>query len=108
MQRYWIRMKAEALADLEGIEDYLSRNASAFRAEQYLGRIRVFLEGLRTFPERGSVRHDIRPGLRVIGFERRIAVAFTVEGDEVVIFRLLYGGRSLDPNDLELPPTPGP
>jgi plasmid stabilization system protein ParE len=83
------------------------RSASALRAEQYLGRIRRFLEGLRTFPERGSIRDDVRPGLRVIGFERRIAIAFTVEGDEVVVFRLLYGGRSFEPEGFE-EPNPDP
>ncbi|WP_348626490.1 hypothetical protein [Mesorhizobium sp. LNJC384A00] len=34
----------------------------------------------------------MRPGLRIVGFERRLTVAFTVEGDQVVILRVFYGG----------------
>ena len=39
-------------------------------------------------------RDDLRPGLRVVGFERRIAVAFIVEPERVVILRLFYGGAN--------------
>jgi toxin ParE1/3/4 len=36
----------------------------------------------------------VRPGLRVVGFERRIAVAFIAEPERVVILRLFYGGAN--------------
>jgi toxin ParE1/3/4 len=39
---------------------------------------------------------NLRPGLRTIGFERRATIAFTVKGEDVIILRILYGGRSLD------------
>ncbi len=32
-------------------------------------------------------------GLRIVGFERRVTVAFTVSEDRVTILRLFYGGR---------------
>lgn len=35
-------------------------------------------------------------GLRVVGFERRVTVTFTVESDQVVIFRVFYGGANWD------------
>jgi toxin ParE1/3/4 len=38
----------------------------------------------------------LRPGLRVTGFERRVAIAFHVAADTVVVDRILYGGRDLD------------
>lgn len=56
---------------------------------------------------RGTVRNELRANLRIVGFERRISVAFIVEGTDIVILRLLYGGRSFDPTDLE-EPTPDP
>jgi toxin ParE1/3/4 len=31
-----------------------------------------------------------------VGFERRATVAFTVKGEDVIILRILYAGRSLD------------
>lgn len=101
MRRYTIRFKAEALADLEGIQDYLTANASPLRAQAYLSRIRSFIDRLKTFPERGTVRSDVAQGLRIVGFEGRVAVAFTVEENEVVILRLLYGGRSFDADDFQ-------
>ena len=62
----------------------------------YLRRIRTFCEGLATLPLRGVRRDDIRPGLRIISFERRLVVAFVVTADTVVIGRILYGGRDYE------------
>jgi toxin ParE1/3/4 len=42
----------------------------------------------------GTARDDVRPGLRISGFERRVTIAFSVAGIEVVILRLLYGGQN--------------
>ncbi len=50
------------------------------------------------FPERGRRRDDIRQGLRVIGFERRVTIAFHVTDDFVIIDLILYGGRDVERN----------
>jgi plasmid stabilization system protein ParE len=42
------------------------------------------------------MRDEIRPGLRMIGFERRVTVAFLVDGEDVVILRILYASRQFD------------
>lgn len=34
--------------------------------------------------------------MRTVGFERRVEIAFEVTSDEVVIYRVLYGDRSLE------------
>ena len=39
-------------------------------------------------------RDDIRPGLRIIGFERRVTMAFMVEAERVVVLRLFYRGAN--------------
>jgi len=44
--------------------------------------------------ERGSLRDDIRPYLRVIGFERSASIAFMVADTCVVILRVFYGGQN--------------
>ena len=44
-----------------------------------------------------TIFEGIRPGLRVVSFERRIAVAFVVEDGEAVILRLLYAGQAFEP-----------
>jgi toxin ParE1/3/4 len=51
-------------------------------------------ESLKTFPMRGSRRDDIRPGLRVFGFRRRVSIAFEVTGDVVTILGIFYGGQN--------------
>ena len=34
----------------------------------------------------------MRPGLRAIGFDKRVTVAFIVETERVVVLRIFYGG----------------
>jgi len=92
---YRIRLLPEAEADLAAIYDYIRDQASQSIAQGYVQRIMAYLAGFDTFPERGTRRDDIRPGLRIVGFERRVTIAFLVEGDEVIIANVLYGGREL-------------
>lgn len=42
-------------------------------------------------------RDDLRPGLRVLGFERRVVIALRVGDGAATILRILYGGRDLGP-----------
>ncbi|MGL5117498.1 MAG: hypothetical protein ACRC7C_19470 [Beijerinckiaceae bacterium] len=41
-------------------------------------------------------RDDIRRGLRIIGFEKRVAIAFEVDDNVVRIGRVFYGGHDYD------------
>jgi toxin ParE1/3/4 len=43
--------------------------------------------------EDAARRDDIRPGLRVVGFERTATIAFSIEGNRVRIARIFYRGR---------------
>ncbi|RXT43008.1 plasmid stabilization protein [Bosea sp. Tri-44] len=92
---YRIRLLPEAEADLAAIYDYIRDHASQSIAQGYVQRIMTYLTGFDTFPERGTRRDDIRPGLRIVGFERWVTIAFLVEGDEVIVSNVLYGGREL-------------
>ncbi len=65
------------------------------RALAYIERIEVHCRGFATFPERGTQRNDLLPELRLIGFERRVTLAFHVGPDTVTFDRILYGGRDL-------------
>jgi plasmid stabilization system protein ParE len=51
---------------------------------------------LESFPQRGTRRHDLRPGIRTLGFERRVTIAFQVLENEVVIARIFYGGQDYE------------
>jgi toxin ParE1/3/4 len=82
----------EALQDLIELYDRIAVRAAAAVAVGYVGRIEAFCAGLSFASERGQRRDDIRPGLRIIGFERRVTVAFSVGERSVTILRVFYGG----------------
>ena len=85
----------EASQDLIELYEYVSENAGPARALAYVERIEAYCGGFATLPERGTRRDDLRPGLRTVGFERRITIAFHISDATVTIDRILYGGRDL-------------
>jgi toxin ParE1/3/4 len=94
--RYKVAFAPEARDDLRNIYLHISGQAGRERAMAYLARIEAFCDGFRDFPMRGSSRDDLFSGLRIVGFERRVTVAFHIDGDRVVFDRFLYGGRTAD------------
>ncbi|PBB90850.1 addiction module toxin RelE [Mesorhizobium sp. WSM3864] len=80
--------------DLDRIYTFIAQASNPILADRYDARIRAFCERLEHGSERGTRRDDVRPDLRVVGFERRITVAFVVEPERVVILRLFYGGAN--------------
>ncbi len=83
----------EAQADLLDIYDWFAEHGGAERALLFSDKIISACSGLTDFPERGTRRDEIRPGLRVIGINRRLTIAFHSDEHTVTIDRLLYGGR---------------
>lgn len=86
----------EAQADLLALYDYITEQSSSAVALGYIDRIESYCLGFDISAERGTMRDDLRPGLRIVGFERRVTIAFHVETTSVTIDRILYGGRDLD------------
>ena len=86
----------EAEQQLDEIYRFIAARSYKERAAAYVGRILAQCARLEHFPERGTRRDDIRPGLRTIGFERRVTIGFTVEPDAVVIHGILYGGQDIE------------
>ncbi|WP_120632608.1 type II toxin-antitoxin system RelE/ParE family toxin [Ruegeria sp. EL01] len=84
----------EAGTDLAELYDWIADAASPKVAIGYLERVEAFCKRLSIGSERGHLRSDIRPGLRIIGFERRLTIAFTVGTDRVTILRIFAGGRN--------------
>jgi toxin ParE1/3/4 len=78
---------------IDNLHAYIAGHASESRADTYIARIVVFCNRLAEFPLRGQQRHDLLPGLRTIGFERRVTVAFVVTIDTVVIEGIFFGGQ---------------
>ena len=71
----------------------IAERAGADLALSYVARLEAYCNGFEFAGECGRRRDDLRPGLRVVGFERRVAIVFTVSDDEVIILRLYYGGQ---------------
>ena len=89
-----MNFSVEARADLIAIYDYVDSVAGDIAASSYTDRIEKFIMNLRYASERGQLRSDIRPNLRVVGFERRLVVAFTVGEGDVSILRIFSGGQN--------------
>ncbi|MBW8908233.1 type II toxin-antitoxin system RelE/ParE family toxin [Mesorhizobium sp. RCC_202] len=94
MRRRAVVYTPDAGNDLDRIYNTIAEASSAITADRYDRRIRAFCERLEYGSERGTKRDDVRPDLRIVGFERRITVAFVVEPDRVVILRVFYGGAN--------------
>lgn len=99
MKRYRVRFTPLANSQLQELYDHIATHGDPYTALGYVERIEQFCMEFGTFPERGTRRDDIRPGLRIVGFERRVTVAFEVGPDEVRIISILYAGRQLPPED---------
>jgi len=85
----------EARDDLIQLYDHIAADAGTARAHAYTQRIVDYCESFVVFPERGTRRDGLRPGLRTIGFGRRLTIVFHVGDVQIVIDRVLYGGRNL-------------
>lgn len=94
MKYYAVRLSPEAQTDIVRIHaGIVEKSGSPVTADRYIDRISGFLSSLNVFPERGTVREQVRPGLRIIGFERSASVAFVLEDDDVVVLRILAKGQ---------------
>lgn len=92
MKSRLVELSGEALLDLQRIYDRVAEDSSHVTARRYTDRITDFCERLDLASERGTLRNEVRPGLRTIGFEKRVTVAFVVEPESVVILRIFHGG----------------
>jgi toxin ParE1/3/4 len=81
---------------LRSIYEYVANAASQRIAEGFVADISHYCDGLSSFPERGSRRDDLRPGLRLVGFRRRVTIAFRIDAEAVRILGVFYGGRNIE------------
>ena len=98
---YRIVFHAKAEAELEQLYDDIAERASPAVAWNFVVGIRDHCLGLSTFPQRGTERVEIMPGLRIIGYRRAVSIAFAVDGDRVLILGIFYAGRNITPELLE-------
>ena len=94
MRRREIVFAPEAQEDLFDLFDWISAAAGERAATTYIERLEAYCLSFDLASERGRRRDDIRDGLRLIGFERRVTIAFHVDDDRVTILRLFYRGQN--------------
>ncbi|MGC5703569.1 type II toxin-antitoxin system RelE/ParE family toxin [Pseudomonas sp. NFXW11] len=103
-----VEFSAAAMEQLLALYRYIATAASPQIAQRYTDAIVTHCEALKTFPHRGNLRDDIRPGLRITHYRKRAVIAFAVEGQKVYILGVFYGGqdfaaaRQLEPDDQPL------
>ena len=88
-----VYFRPQAEGDLFALYDYIAGKAGGSVASNYIDRIEAACMALTSFPQRGTRRDDILPGLRTIGFERQVTIAFRVLKTRVEIVTIAYGGR---------------
>ncbi|QXF12345.1 type II toxin-antitoxin system RelE/ParE family toxin [Sphingopyxis terrae] len=93
MKKREVVLSPEARADLLALYDWIADAASPDIALGYVERIEAYIRGFDVASERGTARDDIREGLRITGFKRRVTIAFNVTNDQVIILRFFYGGQ---------------
>nr|WP_246544843.1 type II toxin-antitoxin system RelE/ParE family toxin [Ancylobacter dichloromethanicus] len=78
------------------MEAHIAGVGSPTVAARYVDSIVDYCENLWTFPHRGTRRDDLRPGLRTLGYRRRVTILFEVSDDTVNIIGVFYGGQDYE------------
>lgn len=100
---YKVFFEEEAEADLLGLYEFIATSAGKRTAERFIGRIRKLCLSLADFPRCGKPRDDLGPDIRTLVFVRRVIVAYGIEGDEVRVVHVIYGGREYGSEDFNGP-----
>jgi plasmid stabilization system protein ParE len=94
-----VQFAPEAQVQLDAIEEYMAI-ASGFpaTAAHFVDGIIAYCESFGTFPQRGTRRDDLLPGLRIIGYRKSVTVAFRVSADAhvVSVVGVFYAGQDYE------------
>lgn len=88
------RFRPKAVEDLEAIGDFIAAGNPA-RAVSFVEELEELCARIAERPRSFRRRDDLATGLRQ-AVHRRYLVLFTVEGDGVVIERVVHGARRLE------------
>lgn len=64
-------------------------------ARRYVAAILGQCFALDVFPDRGTPRDDIKPGLRTLVFKRNVMIAYAVEADRVAVLGIGWRGQDI-------------
>jgi len=87
----------EAERQLNELDDWITKAASAEVARRFVSAILDHIDGILVFPLAGRVRDDVRPGMRTSTLKKKTLVAYEVDessGELVVnILGVFYGDQ---------------
>ncbi len=93
-----INLTPEAERQLNEIDDWIAKNATAEVARRFVSAILEHVDGILVFPHAGRARDDVRPGMRTTTYKKRTLVAYEVDesGGELVvnILGVFHGGQT--------------
>jgi toxin ParE1/3/4 len=97
MKKYHVIYSAGASQDIEELAVYIASESSAEISTRYIRRLLRECESLALAPFRGRKRPDLRPNMRIIGFQRAVTLLFRIEEAKqlVVILGTAYRGRTI-------------
>lgn len=96
---YRVDEKPDVLLDYIAIMEHIERwTGDRDLGDRTVDAIRAHIKGLSERPYRGTKRDDLKPGLRIVPFKKRTAIAFEVNEERrlVTILRVFYGGQDYD------------
>lgn len=96
---YTVIYSPEALEQIKGIYRYIAKESSSrVTAKRYTDGIMDYCDGMERSPKRGTMRDDLRPGLRVTNYKGSTVIAFFVDDIrmEVGIIGIYYGGQDYE------------
>jgi plasmid stabilization system protein ParE len=93
---YRVVFSPEAEEQLIALYGYIAAAASPDIAARYTEAIVSYCDSLSSFPNRGVLREDIRPGLRITHYKKRAVIAFDVDVGQVSIIGVYYGGQDYE------------
>ena len=95
---YGVAFSPRAREQLIALDEYIALAASPEIAARYTDAVADFCLSLATFPVRGIMRDDLRPGLRITNYRKRTVIAFALETDarRVTILGIFHGGQDYE------------
>jgi len=95
LNAYSIFLTPEAQAHLDHLEAWIAERSTPKIAWNYIYRLVIAMERLSLIPFVGTRRDDLGAGYRTKGFEGRVTILFRIEGAQVIVIGVFYGGRQV-------------
>jgi toxin ParE1/3/4 len=95
LKHYRVVWHRKARADLLALYDWIAEQADPDTAFDYTSKIEAHAAKLAQFPDRGTPRDELVPGMRTIPYRRRTVIAYRVLEGELEILAIVHGGRDL-------------